>query len=153
MEIIKLNIITFNDWLEATWSNEVTTINEVEKDGEIVREESITTEQIHCESFSGHREHIQMLRAKALEFGTSLDGYEYLIKQCEDNFVYPTDEELAKNELNNKIQEANSYLSSTDWVKDYKLRHDLGLELISEASSKWEILNKRTEYTTYLKGI
>lgn len=53
----------------------------------------------------------------------------------------------------NKIQEANSYLSQTDWVETYKLRHDLGLELIPEDSTKWEVINKREEYKTFLKSI
>ncbi len=161
METIKLNITIDKDWLEATWIKEVTTINDVEKeveiDGEltkeIVKEESVTTEQIHCESFSGHKEHIAMLEAKALEFGTSLDEYSELIKQCKDSFVYPTDEELAKEELQNKIQEASGYLAQTDWVNTYKIRHDLGLELIYEESSKWEVINQREEYITFLKGL
>ena len=161
METIKLNITIDKDWLEATWTKEVTTINEVEKevevDGElvkeIVQEESVTTEQIHCESFSGHKEHIVMLEAKALEFGTSLDEFEGLIKQCKDSFVYPTEDELAKEELQNKIQEANQYLIQTDWVNNYKTRHDLGLELIPEESSKWEVINKREEYIVFLKAI
>ena len=161
METIKLNITIDKDWLEATWTKEVTTINEVEKevevDGEltkeIVKEESVTTEQIHCESFSGHKEHIVMLEAKALDVGTSLDEFEGLIKQCKDSFVYPTEDELAKEELQNKIQEANQYLIQTDWVNNYKTRHDLGLELIPEESSKWEVINKREEYITFLKGI
>ena len=161
METIKLNITIDKDWIEATWTKEVTTINEVEKevevDGElvkeIVREESVITEQIHCESFSGHKEHIAMLEAKALEFGTSLDEFEGLIKQCKDSFIYPTEDELAKEELQNKIQEANEYLAQTDWVNSYKIRHDLGLELITEDSSKWEVINKREEYITFLKGL
>lgn len=157
METIKLNITIDKDWLEATWTKEVTTINEVEVDGELVKEtvqeESVTTEQIHCESFSGHKEHIVMLEAKALEFGTSLDEFEGLIKQCKDSFIYPTEDELAKEELQNKIQEANVYLAQTDWVNTYKIRHDLGLELIPEDSSKWEVINKREEYLSYLRGI
>ena len=149
---MKINITIENSWLEATWTKEVTTINEVEKDGELVQEDSVATEQVHCESFSGHGEHIQMLRAKALELGTNLDEYEAVIAECESKFVYPTDEELARYELDNKIQEANSYLNLTDWVKDYKLRHDLGLELIPENSSKWGIISKRDEYIAYLRG-
>ena len=102
METIKLNITIDKDWLEATWTKEVTTINEVEKevevDGElvkeIVQEESVITEQLHCESFSGHPEHIAMLEAKALEFGTSLDEYAELIEQVKEAFIMPTDEEL-----------------------------------------------------------
>ena len=161
MEAVKLNIKLDKDWLEATWTKEVTTINDVEKevevDGElvkeIVREESVTTEQLHCESFSGHKEHIVMLEAKALEFGTSLDEFEGLIKQCEDSFIYPTDEEIAKEELQHKINEANQYLAQTDWVNTYKIRHDLGLELIPEDSSKWEVINQREEYIVFLKAI
>ena len=153
METIKLNITVDKDWLEATWTKEVTTINDVEKDGEIVQEESVTTEQLHCESFSGHPEHIAMLEAKALEFNTSLDEYAELIAQAKEAFVMPTAEELLAYELDQKKQEATSYLAQTDWVKDYKLRHDLGIELIPEDSSKWELINKRAEYISYLKGL
>ncbi len=161
METIKLNITIDKDWLEATWIKEVTTINDVEKevevDGElvkeIVQEESVTTEQIHCESFSGHPEHIAMLEAKALEFGTSLDEYEGLIAQVKESFVMPTAEELLAYELDQKLQEANQYLAQTDWVNAYKIRHDLGLDLIPESSSKWEVVNKREEYIEFLKGV
>ena len=161
METIKLNIKLDKDWLEATWIKEVTTISDVEKevevDGElvkeIVQEESVTTEQIHCESFSGHQEHIAMLEAKALEFGTSLDEYAELIAQVKESFVMPTAEELLAYELDQKIQEANGYLAQTDWVNSYKIRHDLGLELIPEDSSKWEVINKREEYITFLRGV
>jgi len=59
---------------------------------------------------------------------------------------------LAK-ELEIKTNEANSYLAQTDWVKDYKTRHDLGLELIPEDSSKWEVIAKREECITFLKGV
>ena len=160
METIKLNITIDKDWLEATWIKEVTTIYDVEKevevDGELVKEtvqeESVITEQLHCASFSGHPEHITMLEAKALEFGTSLDEYAELINQAKEAFVMPTDEELLAYELDQKIQEATQYLAQTDWVKDYKLRHDLGLELIPEDSSKWEVINKREEYIVFLKG-
>lgn len=64
-----------------------------------------------------------------------------------------TEDELAKEELQNKIQEANQYLAQTDWVNTYKIRHDLGLELIPEDSSKWEVINQREEYIVFLKAI
>lgn len=51
-----------------------------------------------------------------------------------------------------KIQEAKNYLDETDWVKDYKLRHDLDMELIPEDSAKWDIIAKREEYLVYLRG-
>ena len=139
METIKLNITIDKDWLEATWTKEVTTINEVEKevevDGElikeIVQEESVTTEQIWCESFSGHPEHIAMLEAKALEFNTSLKEFEPLIKQCEDAFIYPTDEEIeAEKRKNFEIQfryERDLLLKQVD-IAIYKAE-DLGQDL------------------------
>ena len=153
MGTIKLNITIDKDWLEATWIKESTIINDVEKDGDIVQEESATTEQLWCESFSGHPEHIAMLEAKALEFETSLDEYSELIAQAKEAFVMPTEEELLAYELEQKIQEANVYLAQTDWVNTYKIRHDLGLELIPKDSSKWEVINKREEYIVFLKSI
>lgn len=118
METIKLNIVVDKDWLEATWTKEVTTINEVEKDGKLVQEDSVATEQVHCESFSGHREHIQMLRAKAKEFNTSLDEFEDIIKQCQDSFVYPTEEENEVEQIKQfQIQfrfDRDSLLNKTD---------------------------------------
>lgn len=64
---------------------------------------------------------------------------------------FRTVEEIEQQELQFKINEANQYLKDTDWVKDYKTRHDLGLELIPEDSSKWLVVNKRTEYIAFLK--
>lgn len=64
-----------------------------------------------------------------------------------------TEEELTARELNEKISTANQYLAQTDWVNFYKIKHDLGLDVIPESSSKWIIINKREEYITFLKGI
>ena len=115
-----------NNWLEATWLEDET--------------------QIHCESFSGHREHIQMLRAKAKEFNTSLKEFESLIKQCEDSFIYPTDEEIAKEELQHKINEALAYLSSTD----YKMTVDYFGSLSKEIQD--ELILKRAEAREFIRG-
>lgn len=110
--MIKLTLILDNtNWLEATWVEETITINEVE--GEEV--ESKETTQLWCESYSGHKEHIAILRAKAKEFNTSLKEYESLIKQCQDNFIYPTEEDLQKEEQINLNQESLNSLNSTDW--------------------------------------
>ena len=99
----KLNLILDDtNWLEATWVEEI--INQTE-DGE----STVETKQVHCESFSGHREHIEMLRAKALEFGTELD--EALISECIANFKYPTEEELAQQELEAKIAGAKAEIA------------------------------------------
>ena len=64
-----------------------------------------------------------------------------------------TKEEVEAEILNKNIQEANQYLKDTDWVNSYKIRHDFGLELIPEESSKWEVINQREEYIVFLKAI
>lgn len=74
----------------------------------------------------------------------SLDEIEAINQAKEDEF---------KQSLEYKINEANQYLKNTDWVSVYKLRHDLGLEVIPESSSKWLIINKREEYIVFLKGV
>ena len=71
---MELSIKLENNWLESTWIE-----NEL---------------QVHCESFSGHKEHISLLRAKAKEFNTPLDEFENLIKKCQDSFIYLTEEEI-----------------------------------------------------------
>ena len=114
---IKSFILDETNWLEVVWVNEKTTTNIVKKevDGVLTEVEEInTTEtQVHCESYSGHPEHIAMLRAKALEFGTELD--EAMITECITNFKMPTAEEIAEQELKVKIAEAKAYLVSTDF--------------------------------------
>ena len=123
---MKLNIILENNWLEATWSE-----NEI---------------QIHCESFSGHKEHIQMLRAKAKELNTPLDEFEDLIKQCQDSFIYPTDEEIAKEDLINKINEAKAYLLLTD----YKMTVDYFATLSKDIQD--ELILKRNEAREFIRA-
>ena len=115
METIKLNIKLENNWLEATWTKEVTTISHVEKevDGElvkeIVKEESVITEQIHCESFSGHPEHISMLRDRCTLYGVKLSiDDEKLIEEAMNNFTMPSQEELDKINLDNLKVELKS---------------------------------------------
>ena len=63
-----------NDWIEATWYTEA---------------DEVKT-QVHCEGFSGHPEHITMLRAKVVEYGTPLTAEdELLIAEAISNFVMP----------------------------------------------------------------
>ena len=97
--MIKLELKLTNDWIEATWYEEA---------------DEVRT-KVHCESFSGHPEHIAMLRAKALEFGTELD--ETLVAECVANFKMPTEAELAEQAKAQAIAEARSFLNSTDWIK------------------------------------
>lgn len=73
----------------------------------------------------------------------SLEEIEAINKAKEDEY---------RNSIEYKINEASQYLKDTDWVNDYKTRHDLGLELIPEDSSKWLVIAKREEYKVFLKG-
>ena len=121
---IKSFILDETNWLEVIWVND----NE---------------EQVHCESYSGHPEHITMLRTKALEFGTELD--EALISECIANFKYPTEEELAQQELEAKIAEAKVYLASTD----FKMTIDYYSTMTAEQQE--ELTTKRSEARAFLK--
>ena len=78
---------------------------------------------------------------------------EYYKASNVSDYVLLVQEYIDSQELVKKTNEANSYLKETDWVDSYKIRHDLGLELIPEDSSKWEVLNKREEYKLFLKGV
>lgn len=121
----KLNLILDNtNWLEATWI-----------------EDEI---QVHCESYSGHPEHISMLRAKASEFETSLEDYEDLIAECEKNFIAPTEDEIQAEITLHLVNEAKNYLASTDYkmTVDYfatldKVTQD---ELIAERQKAREFI-------------
>lgn len=76
---MKLDLKLTNDWLEATWHTE---------------EDEVKT-QVHCESFSGHPEHIAMLRARVVEFATPLSvEQESMVAEAIANFVMPTQAEL-----------------------------------------------------------
>ena len=92
-------------------------------------------------------------------FGFELDGsLDHLITEDmkpisleEIEAINKAKEDEYKNSNEYRIQEANQYLKDTDWVNSYKIRHDLGLELIPEDSSKWLVINKRAEYIAFLK--
>lgn len=137
--MIKINIVIDNtDWLEASWVEE--TINQTE-DGE----STVETKQVHCESFSGHPEHIAMLRARAAEFGTELDEYESLIAQAEQAYTPPTQEELDKALVIQKVQEYKAYLLATDFkmTVDYYATLTLAEQL--------ELTAKRQEAREYIR--
>lgn len=91
---------------------------------------------------------------------TVLNGYSGWIKESLDEWLANntpepefTEAELTAKEINEKISYARQYLVETDWVEAYKIRHDLGLELIPEGSSKWIIIKNRAECKQFLKGV
>lgn len=122
---MKLELKLTNDWLEATWRDE-------------------EDKQVHCESFSGHPEHIAMLRAKAIEYGTELD--EAIVKELAESYVAPTQAELDAIEISNKISEAKAYLTSSD----FKMTVDYYATLTLEQQA--ELTTKRADARALLKG-
>ena len=148
--MIKIKSLTLdNGWLEATWVDAISTVKVVEQ----VEEVDITETQVHCESYSGHPEHVQMLRDKAVELGTSLDEYEELIAKVQSEFVMPTEAELLAYEQEQKIAECTAYLVTTDWVEPYLIRYELGLEILAADSEKFVIKGKRAEAKAFLKSV
>lgn len=147
-------ILDQTNWLEATWVEEIVTQVEGEEEtevkGEIVKEtileDKVETTQLWCESYSGHTEHISMLRAKALEFGTSLDEYEELIAECESKFIAPSEEEIQAEIIKNQVAEAKNYLASTD----YKMTIDY-FATLSEVEQN-ELIAKRAEAREFIRG-
>jgi len=66
---------------------------------------------------------------------------------------FRTKDEIAEQEKQAKRIEANTYLSQTDWVETYYIKHLLKIETIENNSSKWDIINKREEYKALLKTL
>lgn len=96
---MKLTLIKYDNAnvLEATWYEEVDEVKQ----------------QVHCQAYADVQ--LDMLRRDSKKYGTSLDEYETLLAEVEANIVLPSAEEVAKQELVNKIAEAKAYLASTDF--------------------------------------
>ena len=98
-------------------------------------------------SYSGHKEHIMHLMQKVDEHKIVLtDEQKILIQKVQDSFIYPTDEEIAKEELNNKIAEAKVYLSTTD----YKMTVDYFATLTKDVQD--ELILKRNEAREFIRA-
>ena len=132
------SLILDNGWLEATWVEEITIPFEGEED-------KVETTQLHCESYSGHPEHIAMLRARAVEFGTPLDEFEGLITQAEQAYIPPTQEEVDREVVIQKVQEYKAYLAATD----FKMTVDY-YSTLTEAE-QLELTAKRKEAREYIR--
>lgn len=117
---------------------------------EIIMENKMVSEkQIILED--GIEKEIEVLVEKKVE--TQKEILIPLEKYCKTLKISPYVEPILIDLEPNKKYEADRYLRDTDWVKDYKLRHDLGLELIAEDSNKWEIIKQREIYLEFLKTL
>jgi hypothetical protein len=94
---------------------------------------------------------LKLIKQEYTEY-TYANLVEYYKASNVSDYTLLVQEYIDSQELIKKTNEANAYLKDTDWVDSYKIRHDLGLELIPEDSSKWEILSKREGYKLFLKG-
>lgn len=105
MNKIKSIILDQTNWLEITIVND-------------------NNEIIHCESFGDSDEYKELLNQRCTEFGVELseDNLNILAEQKSKRKVFTQAEldEIAKqntiSDLQNKIQEAKAYLSSTSWI-------------------------------------
>ena len=127
------------NWAEVTWVEE-----SIQTSEEGV--ETTTEKQVHCESYSGHPEHIVMLTSKAAELGTNLDEYIELVEQLASTYVEPTQEELDEASRVHKLNEANAYLNSTD----YKMTVDYFGTLAQEVQD--ELVAKRAEAREFIRS-
>lgn len=84
--------------------------------------------------------------------GVGANFYNSITKKFEKK-DFRSEAEVASDELIALKNKYDRYLKDTDWVEPYLIKHMLGIEIISEDSSKWEIINRRKEYRQYLKEI
>jgi len=66
---------------------------------------------------------------------------------------FRTTDEKIEQEKALKIQQAKDYLVTTEWVENYYIKHQLKIEAIDNNSSKWDLINKREEYKSFLRSI
>lgn len=135
---------------ETNWL-EITIINE---DDEI----------IHCESFGDSDEYQALVMQRCSEFGVELSEDNLsLIEEQKAKRKVLTKEEIAEinrlaaiNELKNKIQEAKTYLASTDFYmtvdKYATLTADKQLELTTKRAEARELINTLEAELIILEG-
>jgi len=112
---MKLELKLSNNWLEATWYTE----------------ENETKTQVHCEYFSSHPEHIAMLRAKAIEYGTVLD--EAIVSELIASYVpppEPTQEEVVQEAIKNAEHAVQAYINSVVVSRGYDNENSIAKYLV-----------------------
>jgi len=112
---MKLELKLSNNWLEATW----------------YIEENESKTQVHCEYFSGHPEHIAMLRAKAIEYETVLD--EAIVSELIAGYVpppEPTQEEVVQEAIKNAEHAVQAYINSVVVSRGYDNENSIAKYLV-----------------------
>lgn len=60
---------------------------------------------------------------------------------------------LVKVEKTISVETMKQYLTDTEWVESYYIKHLAGLELIPTESSKWSIIDLREQYKLQLRSM
>ena len=116
----------------------------LDKNKEIIKEESLDLSAIP----EGCIEATDEVWSAALEISANCyeDG-KFIVKE------FRAQTEIDADNLQMKISKADAYLKDTEWVENYKIRHDLGLETIPEDSAKWELIRQREIYISFLRNL
>lgn len=69
-----------------------------------------------------------------------------------DGRISIPDEISTKFFLEKKINDFKNYLSETDWVEPFLIKHYMGIDKLSPNSSKFEIETKRNECREFIKN-
>lgn len=92
---------------------------------------------VHCQAYADVQ--MDLLNEDCLKFGVKLNKEQLaLIKEVEDNIILPTQEELDKLELKNRVDEALAYLVKTNhkFYIGYIPKEDDDLKAIQEKRDK-----------------
>lgn len=128
----------------------------------------INCSEIDSEGFFLRNEIIDIELGEDEDISLYIDLTKYVLEKVPDGLIKPRFKDgvwiegLSETEINtlrtefqskNRIYEIKSRLRETDWVESYRISHDLGIEILPETSSKWEIINERSLLKTELKEL
>ena len=116
----------------------------LDENRKVIKEESLDLSAIPA----GCIEVTEEAWSAALEISANCyEGGKFIVKE------FRTQAEIDAHNLQMEIMKADAYLKETEWVENYKIRHDLGLDTIAADSEKWQIIKKREEYKEFLKSL
>ena len=61
------------------------------------------------------------------------------------------EKKVAKIDLDTKLKEARDYLTSTEWVESYLIKHYSGIEILPAESNKFLIEIERKKAISFIK--
>jgi hypothetical protein len=79
-----------------------------------------------------------------------------VIKKIAEEWIQPLGQEgnpTEEQKIQSEISKLQMFLSSTDWVEPYLIKHYTGIELLNENSSKFDIEIERKEAVAKIKEL